>query len=1276
MEETENQPQKETKSINFSVNPSLIRAIPKDERNEELNDLELEVYDQQQFEEGVLEQIDDAMQRVEEQQIQEEIQQTRDKLEAAEQDIEVAKKKHDNKLLDETKTSCNKLGQKLKFLNQKLNAVKEPEQKSSQDISLQKVLGMGGIKETDFERRVRLGEITPFGTSVLDSTKILKKDSPGSSNSLHSYFQDQLKKARTKGKQTVSPAKKALDKSVKNVKEWTASKNRTPETISDKINKKLKKDVKNLKKLKMKRKSQIAGSKIDYAGHSKHIRIKNNTGYSDEEFIAPSDESPDNDDDAWSSLKKKRKIKKARCRSGGIYSNHSRVPPKRSKYLINGELNLAIDDGDEYYFQERLKDCEAKETQEQNELNDETEEDDIKFSGGYKICRKLWNKLYDYQKTCVKWLWELHVQQTGGIIADEMGLGKTIQIISFLAGLDYTNAKNSNGIARFQGLGPSIIVCPATVLHQWVKEVHIWWPKFRVAILHSSGSYSTTEAALVRKIVSCQGLIVTSYQSLLIYQEILQQHHWHYIVLDEGHKIRNPDAQITIICKQFKTPHRIILSGSPVQNNLKELWSLFDFIFPGKLGTLPDFMSTFNVPIAQGGYSTANEFEVEAAYRCACILRDTISPYMLRRMKSDVNRSIKLPQKNEQVLFCRLSPYQRDIYKEYLESKECQMIMKGEFMPFPGLITLRKICNHPDISTGGLNPQTHPKEAEENPTALSYGYYKRSGKMIVLQSLLKLWYKQEHRVLLFSQSRQMLNILEKYVKDKEFKYMRMDGTTNIGSRQTLISKFNSDQSIFIFLLTTRVGGLGVNLTGANRVIIFDPDWNPSTDSQARERAWRIGQQKDVTIYRLLTTGTIEEKIYHRQIFKQFLTNRVLQDPKQRRFFKKNDMHELFTLTDDIKGISETEAIFAGTGSILKAKKKNRFDEIRKEKKFSEEDFIDNEGIINETPGESNEKSDIPEEKLKELRKLAKYWSKKLEEKMAENTNSKEESKDEPECSKAESIKLQKKPKAKKRKDAKIDGERIDYLAKKRVYKQQSSTETTQKSTDQDDYVLQKLLKRSGVHTAMRHDKIVGASNPDYMLVENEANRVAREAVKVLKQSRARCKLASIGTPTWTGKSGAAGAPPLKRFGKKAETEKLVKSNSEPTFSGGIAGSSKLDDNKLNEPMSSNFLLSQMRARNLRMQESEDELDEENLVKEELTSVSNADKELLDDIRIFVSFGASIDGQATTDEIVQQFRDRISKQDNAKFKAMLRQVCVFERDPRRNGIWKLKEEFVG
>merc|ERR1719225_341075 len=174
----------------------------------------------------------------------------------------------------------------------------------------------------------------------------------------------------------------------------------------------------------------------------------------------------------------------------------------------------------------------------------------------------------------------------------------------------------------------------------------------------------------------------------------------------------------------------------------------------------------------------------------------------------------------------------------------------------------------------------------------------------------------------------MIKILEKYVKGQGYSYFKLDGTTAVGSRQGLIEKFNTGDT-FVFLLTTKVGGLGVNLTGANRVVIFDPDWNPSTDMQARERSWRIGQERQVTIYRLMTAGTIEEKIYHRQIFKQFLVNRVLKDPKQRRFFKSNDLYELFTLSEATKeDNTETSAIFAGTGANIKVDRSKKKSEVK------------------------------------------------------------------------------------------------------------------------------------------------------------------------------------------------------------------------------------------------------------------------------------------------------------------------------------------------------------
>jgi DNA excision repair protein ERCC-6 len=233
-----------------------------------------------------------------------------------------------------------------------------------------------------------------------------------------------------------------------------------------------------------------------------------------------------------------------------------------------------------------------------------------------------------------------------------------------------------------------------------------------------------------------------------------------------------------------------------------------------------------------------------------------------------------------------------------------ESIFAGKRQVLYGVDILRKICNHPDL--------VHRELLQKRP-GYKYGAEAKSGKMKVVKALLELWKRQGHRTLLFSQTRQVLDILERFVNDiGNLEYRRMDGSTNIAIRQTIVDEFNTNPQIDVFLLTTRVGGLGINLTGADRVIIFDPDWNPSTDVQARERAWRLGQKREVTIYRLMTSGTIEEKIYHRQIFKQFLTNKILKDPKQRRFFKMNDLHDLFSLAGGEGEGTETGDMFAGT----------------------------------------------------------------------------------------------------------------------------------------------------------------------------------------------------------------------------------------------------------------------------------------------------------------------------------------------------------------------------
>lgn len=629
-------------------------------------------------------------------------------------------------------------------------------------------------------------------------------------------------------------------------------------------------------------------------------------------------------------------------------STRKRSKPSRARTDETQSL-VGIDDGNENMYQRRLAKWVEKRSaarRQHLEQNPENEDDlsstnspekewfkpcpgepDHEFENGLKLPGDIFPALFDYQKTGVQWLSELYNQQVGGIIGDEMGLGKTIQIISFLAGLHYSKKLTK----------PVIVVAPATVLRQWVNEFHRWWPALRVSILHSSGTGmldvkdegrledeedeilygQTTKKApksqklaekIVDRVVRHGHVLVTTYAGLQTYSDTLINVDWDYAVLDEGHKIRNPNTAVTIYCKELRTPNRVILSGTPMQNGLIELWSLFDFVFPMRLGTLVNFRESFEIPIKIGGYANATNLQILTATKCAETLKEAISPYLLQRLKVDV--AADLPKKSEQVLFCKLTKPQRDAYEMFLASDEMKSILNRTRQSLYGIDILRKICNHPDLLDKRLKTKPDYK----------WGNGNKSGKMQVVKALLQMWKGYGHKTLLFSQGVQMLDILEEFVKRLGgFNYLRMDGGTAIKNRQTLVDQFNNDPDMHVFLLTTKVGGLGVNLTGANRVIIFDPDWNPSTDIQARERAWRLGQKKEVTIYRLMTAGTIEEKIYHRQIFKQFLTNKILKDPKQRQAFAMKDLYDLFTLGDQDGGTTETGQLFKGSEVQFKQK---------------------------------------------------------------------------------------------------------------------------------------------------------------------------------------------------------------------------------------------------------------------------------------------------------------------------------------------------------------------
>ncbi|CAK4076667.1 unnamed protein product [Aphanomyces euteiches] len=733
---------------------------------------------------------------------------------------------------------------------------------------------------------------------------------------------------------------------------------------------------------------------------------------------------------------------------------------------------MRVDDGKEQNYKQRLEELQFAREQEKEQAIDDldegethTEPYDEELECGLHVPNRVWTQLYSHQKEGIAWLYTLHQQNAGGILGDDMGLGKTIQICAYLACLH-----------RMQLISTVLLACPASVLWHWVREMHKWCPEMRVVLLHSSGSSTTSYGTTINKVYRSGGMLVTTYENLRANADHLIPKEWDYVILDEGHKIRNPDAEITLVAKQLRTVHRIILTGSPIQNRLKELWSLFDFVFPGKLGTFPTFEDEFVLPIRHGGYANASKMQILMAYKCALVLRDLIAPYLLRRMKADVKLDTDLPNKMEQVIFCNLTSMQRSAYKTFLCSPEVRSVLAREIKPFRALTVLRHICNHPDLVVNSVEFQqtssvVHPRIEDMDE---DYGSVEHSGKMQVLQTILQVWKAQNHRVLVFAQHRRTLDILAKMMRSLDYKFCRLDGTTSVRERQNLLDAFNApDSDLFVFLLTTRAGGIGVNLTGADRVIIFDPDWNPSTDMQARERSWRLGQTKPVTIYRLITSGTIEEKIYHRQLFKQYLMNKVLRDPKQKRCFNHNSLQDLFILSDGSElAKDEKGQPVATTGTETGDLYLHGHVDVQAEV-AALSSSLGSLGRVETQEAADETKDDDPE-----------YGDDDKEEADDTREENREDNKDNTELLKAL-----------------MDGGSI-----KGVFSQDS-------------------IESDGIH------------NQEADLIQMESSKVADNALKTLRQSCSviREQRTDVFEVTWTGKSGSAGNP-TKRFGNKVSQQ--------------------------------------------------------------------------------------------------------------------------------------------
>ncbi|MBA4148552.1 MAG: SNF2 helicase associated domain-containing protein [Verrucomicrobia bacterium] len=475
--------------------------------------------------------------------------------------------------------------------------------------------------------------------------------------------------------------------------------------------------------------------------------------------------------------------------------------------------------------------------------------------------------LRPYQKHGVAWLHFLRANKFGGILADEMGLGKTLQTLAFLNGVveRWSNGKNQHSnTPALQHSAPALIVCPTSLVFNWVNEVKKFTPHLRVLALHGPERHGRFSE------IPNHDLIVTSYALVRRDAEKYSGIEFDTVVLDEAQHIKNRQTQNAQAVKAIWAEHRLVLTGTPLENSVLDLWSIFDFLMPGYLGSAQDFRERYELPIVK-------EKNAEAQGRLARRLR----PFILRRLKVDVAKD--LPAKIEQVSFCELTDDQRTVYnqilqlsrKEVLDAVGAQGVAKSKMVILTALLRLRQICC--DLRLLKLERSDGVMESgsdgeEPNTPALQHSITP-SGKLDTFSELLDEIIDGGHRVLVFSQFTTMLGLLREKLDAEGTEFCYLDGSTT--NRGAVVERFQKTSSIPVFLISLKAGGVGLNLTGADTVVHFDPWWNPAVEDQATDRAHRIGQSKVVTSYKLITRDTVEEKILNLQTRKRELIKATL-----------------------------------------------------------------------------------------------------------------------------------------------------------------------------------------------------------------------------------------------------------------------------------------------------------------------------------------------------------------------------------------------------------------
>ncbi len=529
-----------------------------------------------------------------------------------------------------------------------------------------------------------------------------------------------------------------------------------------------------------------------------------------------------------------------RLQSGGVAKITEKIKKTIEENLNNSygesedDSTLRFSHYNAAYISEILTDCRMKNKSSWHKLS--------KLIGKSKAGKKqlkLGNQmddiLRDYQKDGVTWLNAIEESGFHGILADEMGLGKTVQT---LCAIQYSCNKTKKSKA-------SMIICPTSLVQNWYTESKKFMPELKVATI-----YGNDRQKIIQNLDDYD-LVITSYALVRRDIETYDNYQFHYLALDEAQHIKNSTTANAITCKEVRAKHRLILTGTPVENSVKEIWSLFDFILPGYLGTMKAFQEKFE--------RKSNEDRAIATQQLA----NKIRPFMLRRKKNDV--CDELPPKIEQILYCKLSEPQQNLYdsilveaNKMLKKIKVEGVQKHRIEMLSVLLRLRQLCCHPK-----LLPSKIADDLGDMPSAKLDLF-----KEIVMESI-----DSEQRMLVFSQFTGVLKLLKEWLIEEGIKFEYLDGSTT--NRQAKVDRFNGDDTIPVFLLSLKAGGTGLNLTGASTVIHYDQWWNPMVEDQATDRTHRIGQTKQVIAYKLVAKDTVEEKIVQLQDKKRELFNQIM-----------------------------------------------------------------------------------------------------------------------------------------------------------------------------------------------------------------------------------------------------------------------------------------------------------------------------------------------------------------------------------------------------------------